>query len=213
MAQPDYLLGVVLKYGIVPAAVSTVGAYQIWRTRRHVRADASALANWAAARGWRVGDPNDPSVIEELSAMSALLAEEGERETGVVIFGQNAGGKIIVAETFRSDQAQASSSERGPSVDISFSASNVGPPAMCRVTQGGWLVRSKVVPFLDGPSPTSAQVDVLRRLPGRSRVRVMKDRVLLRRPGYLTPHDAEQLLDRLQDLADAHRSPGAGPHR
>ncbi|MCU1281171.1 MAG: hypothetical protein JWM53_4717 [bacterium] len=211
MDQPGYVLRVLLKYAVAPAVAAAIGAYKLRRIRRRVAADAGVLAAWAKKRGWVIADPNDPRVIEELGRLTGLLAEEGERGVGTVIIGQNATGKVVIAETYRSDPAQQNSDESGPSVDISFASTTAGPVTLCRVTQGGWLVRSKVVPFLDGAAPTSAQAAVVQKLPSGTRLRVLSDRILLRRPGFLTPDEADALLDRLGRLSSAGAS--GGPHR
>jgi hypothetical protein len=134
--------------------------------------------------------------------MGALLAEQGQRGIGTIVVGQNAAGPIIVVQTWRDDEPEASDGQKmqaeiGPSLAISYPLSGAGTPTMLRMTGSGARAA------MGESEPTPAQIEVLSGLPLDSRLRVMSDRVLIRVPNYFSEAIAEDLLRRLEKLKPA----------
>lgn len=183
-------------------AASIVGALRLKRTRKQIEIDSSAIRAWASARGWRVED----GWSEQLEEMGILLMEQGQRGVGTVVVGQNAAGAIVVAETWRDDEPEASdgqphSFEMGPSVDISYAVAAAESPTLIEIKLG--------IRALTGEAPpTQLQIAVIGGLPDGSRLRVMSDRVLLRLPGYFSAELVDEALQRLATL-----EAGKGPFR
>jgi hypothetical protein len=191
-----------LVFVTVLVLTSVVSSRALRRTRRQIEIDSTAIREWAQVRGWRVED----GWSQQIEEMGILLMEQGQRGVGTVVVGQNPAGAIVIAETWRDDEPEASERqphrfEVGPSVDISYALAAAESPTLIEIALGIRAVTGEA-------PPTQEQIEVLAGMPEGSRLRVMSNRVLVRLPGYFSAELVDKALQRLAKL-----EVGKGPFR